>query len=83
LNKENKQFVLVHRGTDFELDFEVSRSFNPSGVQNNIEGILMGDDKSPYHQKSQEALKKAIEYCQTEDFKNYALSFTGHSLGAW
>lgn len=75
-NDRYKQLVLAHRSTKFELGLNL---FLKSSIQADIEGVL----------KNQIVNHQAYGYLATTIAVNlakefdYALSITGHSLGAW
>ena len=79
INDISKNMVLAHRGTDTSDLFD--RMNTASSIQQDLEGVVMGKN-TEYLSKSEEATEKAVEYCKNE-FKSFALSFTGHALGAW
>ena len=73
-NKVSKQFVLAHRST------QLNASLLQPGLKQDIEGVVMGGITA--HQcHSYKATEKAVKYCK--DYRDYSLSFTGHSLGSW
>jgi hypothetical protein len=78
-NEKTKQIVLVHRSTNFESDLKMSNLFKQSGVQADINTVLMGM-MLMYQAQGYSATRTALEYALG---KGYAFSITGHSLGAW
>ena len=78
-NIENKQIVLAHRSTNFELSLTTRNLFKQSGLQTDIESVLIGNIVE--HQAyGFIATNQTMNYANE---KNYSLSVTGHSLGAW
>lgn len=79
-NIEAKQIVLSHRSTNFALDFTIKNIFKPTGVSTDVDNIMMG--RIVAHQAhGYVATKTAVEYVKEKE--SFALSITGHSLGAW
>ena len=67
--------------TNFKISLSTSR-FKQSGVQLDIEGVLMGN--IIVHQAfGCHSSQKAVDFAKEQHYKDYSLSFTGHSLGAW
>jgi len=84
LNITSRQLVLAHRSTNFRLSLFSRNLVRQSGVHQDIEGVLIGGIY--LHQAwGYAATKLAVDYVtkSTSDYFNFALSFTGHSLGAW
>jgi tetratricopeptide (TPR) repeat protein len=81
VNDKDKQVVLAHRGTKFD---EVgSKLFTKdSPLKTDIKGILEGQIV-PQQAQAYEATKQASDYIKEVDHKDFQLSITGHSLGAW
>lgn len=76
VNHGTKQVVLAHRGTKVTLD-DLFKS--DSSLKTDLKGILL-DEIVPQQELAYSATKQAAEFAAK---KNYALSITGHSLGAW
>ena len=71
-NDADKQLVLAHRGTDKSGSF--FEDFN--GVINS--------KRTAYHLKYKESTSKVVDLVKANaNSTQYALSFTGHSLGGW
>ncbi|XP_047144942.1 uncharacterized protein LOC105846304 [Hydra vulgaris] len=80
VNEHEKQLVLAHRSTNFSLSL-MENLLKQSGIQQDIEGVLMGNIL--LHQAHGHfATGKAVNLIETTH-KEYTLTFTGHSLGAW
>ncbi|XP_047144442.1 uncharacterized protein LOC105843848 [Hydra vulgaris] len=80
VNEHKKQLVLAHRSTNFLLSL-TGNLLKQSGMQQDIEGVLMGNIL--LHQAHGHfATGKAVNLIKTTH-KDYTLTFTGHSLGAW
>ena len=76
VNHYKKQMVLCHKG----IDADFASVFNKNGqLANNFEGVLM-NKVVPQLAICYEVTKKANELAKE---KNYYLSFTGYSNGAW
>ncbi|CAD8161608.1 unnamed protein product [Paramecium octaurelia] len=77
-NQKNKQLVLSHRSTNFQLSLN-SNIFKESGLQCDIMSVVLGTFTN-HQQQAYQSTQKAVEKAKQ---LNYSLSFCGHSLGAW
>lgn len=80
-NMEEKQLVLAHRSTNFELAFCTENIVKQSGWQADVESVFKGlfVRHQVYGYKATEIAVKL----QKAEYKDYSLSTAGHSLGAW
>ncbi len=78
---KNKQLVLAHRSTNFG-DSLTTNIFAQSGAQTDWDAVVKG--KPVKHQAmGYVATEAAINIVKSEDYKDYSLCTTGHSLGSW
>ena len=80
INRVDKQLVLSHRGTNFSSVYD--RLNKKSGPQADYYSVFRNQD-SEYLTNIKESTQKFIGIKKNEDYKNYAYSVTGHSLGGW
>jgi hypothetical protein len=83
-NDLSQQIVLVHNSIDFKYGlFSLSGLRKNSGVREDIEGVMKAN-LTLYQAQAFSATKTVIDLIKDEKSKkNYSLSFSGHSLGAW
>jgi hypothetical protein len=82
INRTTQQMVVAHRSTDFALGLTTINIVKGSGVQQDVS--ILTNHVSLHQSKAYQFTKMAVELVQTRpEFRDYSLSFTGHSLGAW
>jgi uncharacterized protein Yka (UPF0111/DUF47 family)/energy-coupling factor transporter ATP-binding protein EcfA2 len=87
VNDTEKQLVLAHRSSNFKSSVLPENLMRGSGAQEDVAGILMGQilTHQAYGYLATDIAVKIItgKYLSHLGYEHYALSTTGHSLGAW
>ena len=80
VNSEAKQLVLAHRATMFASFLK--RIGQVSTVSTDIQGVVLNETTS-YQENGYDATRRVVTLLPSAEYSEYALSFTGFSLGAW